>query len=186
MNPATLDFLKTLPLLAGVDDAGLRDLYGVMGLVQYTDDGHVIFDVGDKPDGAYVVVKGACALTRPTDGREIVRLGKGAVVGELCLVRPEPRTLRLSVVEAADVLTLHGPGFARLRDEGHPAAWQVLRNVGLMACERLRDTNELLELEWRGETREAATIAPLAAPKKKATAWQRLLRLVGAGKEGAA
>lgn len=180
MSQSVINYLKTLPLFAGVTSAELEILYETMGLVQHGTAGHVIFDVGDKPDGAYVVAKGACALTVPVEGaddKEVARLGKGAVVGELCLIRAARRTLRLTVVEPADIIEINGPAFHRLRESGDAGAYKLLRNIGLMMCERLRDTNELLALEWRGETREAPVIA---APAKE-SAWQRLKRLLGGG-----
>ncbi len=188
MSHAVIDYLRTLPLFAGLDTHEIGDLFQIMGLETYSEPGHVIFEVGDKPDGAYIVKKGVCALTLPVEGeapREVVRLGCGAVVGELCLVRPEPRTLRLSVVDPADIIVLNGPAFHRLREAGHAGAYKLLRNVGLMMCERLRDTNELIEMEWRGETRAPSVVSPLGSTRKE-SAWRRLLGLVGGTKGGAA
>jgi CRP-like cAMP-binding protein len=188
MSQAVIDYLKKLPLFAGLDEAEVRDLYGTMGLVKHPQPGHVVFDIGDKPDGAYIVAKGVCALSLPAEGgahREVVRLGEGAAVGELCLVRPARRTLRLSVVEPAEIIVIYGPQFHRLRESGHAGAYKLLRNVGVMMCERLRDTNELLEMEWRGETRQPGLVAPAAAAPKEG-AWRRLLGFFAGAKGGVA
>ncbi|MCB9539457.1 MAG: cyclic nucleotide-binding domain-containing protein [Myxococcales bacterium] len=188
MSQPVIDYLKTLPLFAGLDERELGDLFQIMGLDTYPQPGHVVFDVGDKPDGAYIVKKGICTLSLPVDGqpaREVVRLGEGAVVGELCLVGPAPRTLRLTVTEPADIIVINGPGFHRLREAGHPGAYKLLRNVGLMMCERLRDTNQLLEMEWRGLRRAPSLVSPVAT-QRKASAWQRLIGLFGGKKGGAA
>jgi CRP-like cAMP-binding protein len=188
MSQPVIDYLKKLPLFAGLDEAELRDLFEIMGLDTYPEKGHVVFDVGDKPDGAYIVKKGICTLSLPLEGqapREVVRLAEGAVVGELCLVGPAPRTLRLTVTEPADIIIINGPAFHRLRQAGHTGAYKLLRNVGLMMCERLRDTNELLEMEWRGLRRTPSVVSPVAA-QRKTSAWQRLIGLFGTKKGGAA
>ena len=186
MSRAVITYLKKLPLFAGVDEADLEDVFEVMGLVTYPEPGQVIFDVGDKPDGAYIIKKGICTLSVPVDGgspKEVVRLANGAVVGELCLVEPAPRTLRLTVTEPADIIVINGPAFHRLRMQGHPVAYKLLRNVGLMMCERLRDTNELLDLEWRGGWREPETST--IVPAKREGAWSRLLALFSGSDGGA-
>lgn len=188
MSQPVIDYLKTLPLFAGLDERELGDLFRIMGLDTYPDAGKVIFDVGDKPDGAYIVKKGVVTLSLPVEGqapREVVRLAEGAVVGELCLVGPAPRTLRLTVTEPADIIVINGPGFHRLRAEGHVGAYKLLRNVGLMMCERLRDTNELLEMEWRGLRRAPSLVSPVAANRKQ-SAWRRLVGLFGGKKGGVA
>lgn len=181
MSKAAIHYLSTLPLFRGLTADEVTELFDVMGLVTHDEPGHVIFDVGDRPDGAYIVKRGLCTLSLPVAGqapREVVRLGEGAVVGELCLVRPAPRTLRLTAVEPTDIIVINGPAFTALREAGHRGAYKLLRNVGLTMCDRLRDVNELLDFEWRGATRAPHQVSPLAA-RPRAGAWQRLVRLFG-------
>jgi CRP-like cAMP-binding protein len=179
MSKAAIDYLSTLPLFGGLSTVEVTELFEVMGLITHDTPGHVIFDVGDRPDGAYIVKRGRCTLSLPVEGqapREVVRLGEGAVVGELCLVRPAPRTLRLTVDEPTDIIIINGPAFSALRESGHKGAYKLLRNVGLTMCERLRDVNELLDFEWRGATRAPHVVSPMAS-RAKAGAWQRLTQL---------
>ncbi len=188
MSQPVIDYLKKLPLFAGLDEAELEGLFAIMGLDTHPVAGQVVFDVGDKPDGAYIVKKGVVTLSLPVEGqapREVVRLAEGAVVGELCLVKPAPRTLRLTVTEPADLIVINGPAFHRLRAAGNTGAYKLLRNVGLMMCERLRDTNELLEMEWRGLRRAPSVVSPVARGRRQ-SAWQRLVGLFGGAKGGAA
>ena len=71
--------------------------------------GEYIFHAGDAPDsGVFLIVEGSADLLRAgDDGTEVLvtNVGAGSLVGELGLIRQEPRALHM---RASDNLTWHG------------------------------------------------------------------------------
>ena len=68
----------------------------------------MVFLKDDEPtDGAYMMIEGEAGLYLPREGQEdqlIVTVGPGRLVGELGLIRKEPRAL--SMVAATDITCL--------------------------------------------------------------------------------
>jgi CRP-like cAMP-binding protein len=82
---------------------------------------------------------------------QLARLGPGAVVGEACLVRNLPHNLRVRTLRPSTLQVLDRARFAQLRAARDPGAFKVVRNVGALACDRLRTTQQFIESELRGE-----------------------------------
>jgi CRP-like cAMP-binding protein len=69
------------------------------------------------------------------------------VVGELALVEPAPRGLRVRALESSRLWRLDLRRFQTLKQQGNPVAWKVVRNVALTVCDRFRATHQLLEID---------------------------------------
>ena len=87
-------------------------------------------------------------------------MGQGAVVGELCLITPGPRSLRVKCLQPTSLLRIDRRKFEELRLALDSAAYSVIRNICLTMCDRLRSTNEFIERELRHE-------APLRADETR-------------------
>ncbi|WP_372574723.1 ABC transporter transmembrane domain-containing protein [Ruegeria jejuensis] len=100
--------LEQTPLFSGLDRSQLRLL--AFGARWYNAGaGDVVFLKDDEPtDGAYVMIEGDAGLYLPKPGDEadelILTVGPGALVGELGLIRKEPRAL--SMVAESDITCL--------------------------------------------------------------------------------
>ncbi|MCE8545002.1 cyclic nucleotide-binding domain-containing protein [Ruegeria pomeroyi] len=99
--------LEQTPLFSGLDRRQLRLL--AFGARWYSAKaGEVVFLKDDQPtDGAYMMIEGEAGLYLPREGQEdqlIVTVGPGRLVGELGLIRKEPRAL--SMVAATDITCL--------------------------------------------------------------------------------
>jgi cAMP-dependent protein kinase regulator len=75
---------------------------------------HVIIEQGDAGDAFYVIMEGLTSVTHTKRlrsmkeaGKEIARLGKDAVFGEMSLITDEPRTATVTVIsESARILKM--------------------------------------------------------------------------------
>ncbi|WP_196223538.1 ABC transporter transmembrane domain-containing protein [Roseibium sp. RKSG952] len=99
--------LEQTPLFSGLDRRQLRLLaFGARWFEAKA--GEVVFLKDDQPtDGAYMILEGEAGLYLPQDSgpdQLITRVGGGTLVGELGLIRKEPRAL--SMVAETDLVCL--------------------------------------------------------------------------------
>nr|WP_174820058.1 cyclic nucleotide-binding domain-containing protein [Ruegeria arenilitoris] len=99
--------LEQTPLFSGLDRRQLRLL--AFGARWYeAKAGEVVFLKDDQPtDGAYMIIDGEAGLylpQPPEEDRLVTRVGSGTLVGELGLIRKEPRAL--SMVAETDLTCL--------------------------------------------------------------------------------
>jgi len=99
--------LEQTPLFSGLDRRQLRLL--AFGAQWYrASAGEVVFLKDDQPtDGAYMIIEGEAGLYLPQEGgpdQLVTRVGPGTLVGELGLIRKEPRAL--SMVAETDLTCL--------------------------------------------------------------------------------
>ncbi len=175
MDP--VEFFRSLSLFAGFSEGQLQEIAGCCRAMHTPEDG-VIFEAGQLSTGAYIVARGQVQVTLPLPGglgREIARLGSGSIFGEICLLSPGKRGMRVHATEPTDLLHLEQFSFDALKAAQSAAAFRLVRAVGLTACERLRSTNQMIEQLWGGESPELA----LAAQPTPVSAWSRLRRLFG-------
>ena len=112
----TVDFLATVPLLEGRDEADLAELARVMRL-RTVREGEILWNQGDNAQEMLFVVNGALSASlRVPGGRavEIGRAGPGEVVGEIGLFDGDGHTMSVRVTETATVLALGRMDFAAL------------------------------------------------------------------------
>lgn len=77
--------------------------------------GTVLFEEGDPPGPAYLIERGAVAVSVQREGqwRRLARLGPGDLLGEMAVIDGSVRTARAEVVEDAELLLLDA---GRLRE----------------------------------------------------------------------
>jgi len=82
------EFLASIPLFAGLDQAALGDLRRAAEPFAFPA-GEFLFRQDDAADGVYLVASGEVALRARTPGDglvELTRIGPGGVLGEFCLL----------------------------------------------------------------------------------------------------
>ncbi len=142
----------------------------------------VLVELGEDGVDAFIVRKGELTLELPLEGHEprvVARMGPGTVVGEVCLVEPAPRTLRIRAAGPAEVLVIDGPRFGALCDADDPGVHKLMRFIALTLCDRLRQTTGRLQSALRGDAPSASadTVTGLVAPIATDRPWDRLKRL---------
>src|SRR5687768_9289108 len=98
-----LDLLLTVPLFA---DLSRKDIESVGRLADTVDvpAGKVLMREGESGAEMFVIASGSVVVER--GGREVVRLGKGDVVGEGALLSEGPRTATVTTAEPSTLFVL--------------------------------------------------------------------------------
>ncbi len=124
--------LEKMPLFSGLGRKQLRLL--AFGARWYSAPaGEVVFLKGDPPtSGAYMLVDGEAGLYLPKEGGEdqlITKVGAGAVVGELGLIRQEPRALSMVAETELTCLRIGEEEFLAVVENDAATAFKLLQVV---------------------------------------------------------
>ena len=148
-----VDFLATVPLLEGRDDADLVELARVMRR-RTLPEGEILWRQGDEARALVFVVEGALSATLRVPGDrqvEIGRAGPREIVGEIGLLDGRGHTMAVHAAETATVLTLGRMDFAALLAGQHPSAFRLKRRLASLFVARLRDQLRYLAVSLDGE-----------------------------------
>src|SRR5919197_4233295 len=97
----TVDFLATVPLLEGRDEADLAELARVMRR-RTVREGEVLWRQGDEAREVLFVVDGAVTTSLQVPGDrtvEIAKAGPGAILGEIALLDGQGHTMSVRAAE---------------------------------------------------------------------------------------
>ena len=124
--------LESMDLFAGLNRKQLRLL--AFGARWFTAEvGQAVFQKGDAPtDGAYLVLDGEAQLTRPVENepdKVVATVGPGALVGELGLIRGEPRALSMIASSEFSCLRLGKEEFLAVVENDAATAFKLLQVV---------------------------------------------------------
>jgi len=104
--------------------------------------GTVLWEEGDLDNYAAFIVSGRLGIKKKTEFEEhhviVGTYGPGSVVGELCLLTENERSVTAEVLEEVDLVVLDSSDFERLINEHPPLALKFLKNIFLTTCRRLR------------------------------------------------
>jgi CRP-like cAMP-binding protein len=173
------DALAAVPLLAGLDAAGLADLARGMRVRRFRR-GETVFHVGDPGDALFIVMAGSIKITLPADtGDEAIlaTLRSGDFFGELALLDGAPRSATAVAIEPTETYVLSRDGFRELI-----ASQSQMREALLatLAAEVRRLTNHVEELHFLDITgRLASRLVRLAAEGGSTRLPDGAIRLAG-------
>ncbi|WP_377193343.1 ABC transporter transmembrane domain-containing protein [Ruegeria meonggei] len=124
--------LEQTPLFSGLDRRQLRLL--AFGARWYdAKPGEVVFLKDDQPtDGAYVVLEGEAGLYLPQlEGPDqlIAKVGSGALVGELGLIRKEPRALSMIAETGLSCLRIGEEEFLAVVENDAATAFKLMQVI---------------------------------------------------------
>jgi CRP-like cAMP-binding protein len=137
----TADFLATVPLLAGRDDADLLVLAGLLRR-RTIPAGETVWRQGGEARELLFVLEGALtASLRLPDGRvvEVWRAGRGEALGEIALLDGNGHTMSVHVSETATVLALGRLEFAALLARQDGSSFRLKRSLAVLFTTRLRN-----------------------------------------------
>jgi len=109
--------------------------------------GATLFAEGEPSDGLYLLTGGALRVVRPGPHGMAIPLstiGPGAVVGELSLLGNGARTATLLVARQAEGWRLDSRAFDVVRADLRPGSVALIRRLGILAAERMRDRYETI------------------------------------------
>jgi CRP/FNR family transcriptional regulator, cyclic AMP receptor protein len=153
-----VDFLATVPLLEGHEEADLVELARVMRR-RTVRNGEILWRQGDAAREVLFLVDGAVSISLQQPGGravEIRRVGAGQILGEIALLDGQGHTMGVRVTETGTVLALGRLDFAALLAGQHPAAFRLRRRIASLLTARLRDQLQHLAASLGGDPPEAA------------------------------
>ena len=117
MNTAVADLaeLRSLPLLTGLDDEGLRRV-SAMAVELDIPAGQVLVHAGDPGSGLFVILAGTAVVE--ARGETMIEVGPGEFVGELALLVPEAtRSARVRAKSDVRCLAIFAADFESLLEQ---------------------------------------------------------------------
>jgi CRP/FNR family transcriptional regulator, cyclic AMP receptor protein len=126
--------LRHVDLFAATPDRVLAGVASVLDEVTF-DAGETLMRIGQVEDWLFVVIAGEVEVERP-DRR--VRLGPGAVVGELAVLDPQPRSATVPTMTPVEAFRLSKAAF----DEAISTRPEIAIGVITELARRIRESHE--------------------------------------------
>jgi CRP-like cAMP-binding protein len=149
----TVDFLATVPLLEGGEEADLVSLARVMRR-RTVREGEILWRQGDDARELVFIVDGtvSASLRLPGDRAvEVWTAGRGDTVGEIAVLDGKGHTLSARVTETATLLALGRVEFAALLARQDPSVFGLRRRLAALSTALLRNQLGRLAVSLGGE-----------------------------------
>jgi CRP-like cAMP-binding protein len=153
----TVDFLATVPLLEGREEADLVALARVMRR-RTVREGEILWRQGDRAREMVFIVDGAVSASLHLPGNRTVEIGRAGpreIVGEIGLLDSGGYTMSVRATQTATVLALGRLDFVALLAGQHASAFTLKRRLASLFTGRLRIQLQHLAVPLDGETAAA-------------------------------
>ena len=137
-SSASTSFLEAL-------DESVRNTLLELSTTRSFERGELLILEGSEGDSMLMIGKGALEVTR--GDVTLARLDKGAVVGEMALLDPAPRSASVIATSSGKAYELSRETFLSLLDEKDPTALALLQLLTATVCDRLGKVNKMVENE---------------------------------------
>jgi CRP-like cAMP-binding protein len=139
-DSATVDFLTTVPLLAGAEATDLVELARVLRR-RALPAGAILWSQGDEARELVFVADGSVSASLRVPGNRTIEIwgaGPGQVIGEVGLLDGAGHSLSVRVTEPASLLALPRLDFAALLAGQRPSTFSLQRQLTELLAARLR------------------------------------------------
>jgi CRP/FNR family transcriptional regulator, cyclic AMP receptor protein len=150
---ATVDFLATVPLLEGREEADLVELARVLRRRRVRE-GEILWRQGDDAREMVFIVEGGVTASLHVPGDRVVEIGRagpGEMVGEIALLDGGEHTMSVRVTETATVLALARVDFTALLARQDPSTFTLKRRLASLFTARQRNQLQHLAVSLGGE-----------------------------------
>ena len=106
--------------------------------------GEYLFKEGDSSTELFILLSGHLQVLTST-GAELASIREMGVVGEMGVLTTQPRSAAAMAAQPSQMLSIRQADLLRLMDEDKGMGFKIYRNVTHILCDRLRDSNILLE-----------------------------------------
>ena len=147
------EMLHKVPMFSKLELSKLKLLAFTSELCTF-DANEVLFEAGDAPDSAYVIMQGAVEIVAETEAGPVVEgvLGTNELFGELGVLTSSPRSATIRAQDRLVALRITDEMFLKLLAENPEVALDVMRQLS----EKLvRSHDQFVELQKR--LRDSAT-----------------------------
>ncbi len=177
------DALARMPLFRPLNDRELLRVLAVTDVAPYTDGGRVIQE-GDRGEELFIVLNGKLKVL--AGGTQVATLNPGDHVGEMALIRAQPRSATVVSDGPSELMVVRRTDFFEILRKEHQLAvkllWQFLGVLGDRLAQTNRELNsareemaeditaEIFDLEDDDDNRKTLVLPPppsIASPDDK-------------------
>lgn len=143
-----IQFLKTVPFFDRLSNRQLKSVSDIMFERKY-DANESIFEEGQPGAALFLILDGKVAVEifRETSTTRLAVLEKGAFFGEMALLDDTPRSATARALERTRTLALYRNDLRGLVHRDAKTACRIYRSLAGMIADRLRLTNELVQMK---------------------------------------
>jgi CRP-like cAMP-binding protein len=148
-----VQFLKTMPFFDELSNRQLKSVSDIMFERTYETD-ETIFEEGQPGAALFLILDGKVAIEiyRETSTKRLAVLEGGAFFGEMALLDETPRSANARALERTRTLALYRNDLNGLVQRDAKTACQIYRSLAGMIGDRLRSTNELVQMRIPADT----------------------------------
>ena len=142
-----IEFLKTVPFFDELSNRQLKGVSDIMFERTYDAD-ELVFEEGQPGAALFLVLDGKVAVEifRESSTARLAVLEKGAFFGEMALLDETPRSATARALERTRTLALYRNDLNGLVQRDAKTACQIYRSLAATIADRLRLTNELVQV----------------------------------------
>ena len=143
-----IQFLKTVPFFNELSHRQLKTVSDIIFERNYEPD-ELIFEEGQPGTALFLIRDGKVAveMCREDHATTLATLEKGAFFGEMALLNDAPRSANARSLARTCTLALYRHDLSQLIQRDPKTACQIYRALASMIGDRLRSTNELMQME---------------------------------------
>ena len=148
-----IQFLKTVPFFDRLSNRQLKTVSDIMFERSYDTD-ESIFEEGQPGAALFLILDGKIAIEicRETSTTRLAVLESGAFFGEMALLDDTPRSANARALEPTRTLALYRNDLNDLAHRDAKTACQIFRSLAGTIGDRLRLTNELVQMKTPADT----------------------------------
>ena len=141
-------FLKTVTFFNELSDRQLKTVSGILFEREYETD-ELIFEEGQPGAALFLILGGKVAveMRRENHTATLAILERGAFFGEMALLDEAPRSADARSLEQTQTLALYRNDLSQLIQRDPQTACQIYLALAHVIGDRLRSTNQLMEME---------------------------------------
>jgi CRP/FNR family transcriptional regulator, cyclic AMP receptor protein len=143
-----IQFLKTVPFFDQLSNRQLKSVSDITFERTYDTD-ELIFEEGQPGAALFLILDGKVAVEvfRETNTTRLAVLEKGAFFGEMALLDETPRSATARALERTRTMALYRNDLLGLVQRDPKTACQIYRSLAGTITDRLRLTNELVQMK---------------------------------------
>jgi serine/threonine protein phosphatase PrpC/CRP-like cAMP-binding protein len=135
------DILARMPLFRPLNEREILRVLQVTDVITYKP-GEIVITEGEKGDELFIVLAGQLTVSR--NGAELATLPQGAHVGEMALVRSQPRSATVISDGVSELMVIRRQEFFEILRKEHQLAVKLLWQFTGVLADRLAETTREL------------------------------------------
>jgi CRP-like cAMP-binding protein len=142
-----IELLATLPAFEGLTSHELLQVERRLHQRTYRA-GETVFEEGMPGAGLYIIQSGEIEIRKKTasgESMQLATIGHRSFFGEMALIDQSPRSASAHAGRDTILLAFCKPDLDKLTEQSPKLTVKILNNVARLVCQRLVNTNEMLE-----------------------------------------